>query len=125
MSQKTNDLTPEREKAVAALVTHTTIEAAAAAVGMSRRTLQRWKQEPTFAAAYRAARQSVIESTTNQLRNATGKAVDKLESLLDGREDVACRAAIAILDRAYKAFELEDLAERLDALEQAIGDKGS
>jgi hypothetical protein len=119
MSQKTTELTPERERAIVSLVTHPTIEAAAAAVGMSRRSLQRWIKEPCFAAALRAARQSVMESTTNRLRNATGKAVDTLETLLDSpKEEIAARAAIAILDRAYKAVENEDLIRRIEALEK-------
>lgn len=124
MSQKTNELTKKQEAAIMALVTEPTIAAAAQKAGVDSRTLHRWKAEEAFAQALRVARSAVMEGANMQLRNASGKAVSTLERLLDSpREDVACRAAVAILSNAYKAVEVEDITHRLDDIERRMEEK--
>jgi hypothetical protein len=112
---------PQREDAaLAALLSESTIEAAAKTAGVGESTLLRWIQEPDFKARYRAARRSVVEGAIGRLQQAATQAVDALtRNLTCGTPAVEVGAARSILDQAIKAVELIDLAERIEALEQA------
>jgi hypothetical protein len=108
------------EAAILALLTEPSIEAAADRAGVSKSTLLRWQQEPSFRDQYRAARRSVVEGTIGRLQQATAQAVDALcRNLTCGVPPSEIAAAKAIIDQAIKGVELVDLAERVDALEQA------
>jgi hypothetical protein len=110
----------QEEAAIASLLTEATIESAAQKAGVGERTLVRWLQEPAFKAEYRAARRSVVESAIGRLQQAATQAVDALtRNLTCGTPAVEVGAAKAVLDQAIKAVELIDLAERVEALEQA------
>jgi hypothetical protein len=112
---------PQREDAaLAALLGEPTIEAAAKKAGVGESTLLRWMAEPEFKARYRAARRSVVESAVGRLQQAATQAVDALtRNLTCGTPAVEVGAAKSVLDQAIKAVELVDLAERVEALEQA------
>ena len=81
----------------------------------------RWLAEPSFKARYRDARRQVVELAVTGLQQATSEAVETLEDQPQHRGAAAARiaAAKAILDFAVKGVELVDLAERVEALEQA------
>ena len=113
------ELTPAQEKAIQALLSCRTLEEAAKVSRISAATLRRWRALPGFAAAYRIARFAMLEASTNALRGATGAAVDALlRNLTSGSPSAEIRAADVILTAAYKSAELEELAERIAALEE-------
>ena len=108
------------DAALAALLSEPTIEAAATKAGIGESTLLRWLAEPTFKARYRDARRQVVEAAVGRLQTVATKAVDTLERNLScGIPAVEVGAAKSVLDQAVKAVELVDLAERIEALEQA------
>ena len=110
----------QEEAALSALLSEPTIVDAALKVGVNESTLRRWLQEPEFKAKHRAARRSVVESAIGRLQTVATKAVDTLERNLScGIPAVEVGAAKSVLDQAIKAVELVDLAERVEALEQA------
>src|SRR5262245_22492626 len=95
------------ERAVAALLTEPTVEAAAAAVGVSPATLYRWLGDPAFASLYRASRRRALEAAVGQLQRASGQAVQALVDALSSRKvGDRIRAAALILDRAAAGVEL-------------------
>jgi hypothetical protein len=112
---------PQREDAaIAALLVGPTIARAATKAGIGESTLLRWMAEPEFKARYRAARRQVVESAIGRLQQAATEAVDTLSrNLTCAIPAVEVGAAKAILDQSIKAVELVDLAERVEALEQA------
>jgi len=112
---------PQREEqAIAALLSEPTIAAAATKAGIGESTLLRWMAEPDFKARYRAARRSLVEGAIGRLQQAATMAVDALtRNLTCGIPAVEVGAAKSVLDQAVKAVELVDLAERVEALEQA------
>src|SRR5215203_4591079 len=112
---------PQREEAaLTALLSEPTIAKAAARAGVSESTLLRWMAEPEFKARLRAARRSVVEAAIGRLQQAAAQAVDALaRNLTCGIPAVEVGAARSVLDQAIKAVELVDLAERVEALEQA------
>jgi len=112
----------QAEAAITALLACPTIEAAAERAGIAPVTLRRWLAEDEFRRRYRAARRQVVEHAVSSLQQATGPAV---ETLVEVAGNIAApsaarvSAAKTILELAIKGIELVDLAERIEALEQA------
>jgi hypothetical protein len=78
-------LTRKEEQAIAALLTHPTINAAAKAIKVSEATLWRWLQLPAFQRRYRAARAASVAHAIMRLQQVSARAVDTLEAVLDQR----------------------------------------
>jgi hypothetical protein len=57
-----------RDQAIAALLTCSSIRAAADECGVNESTLRRWLREPAFGAAYRAASASVLDGAIGRLQ---------------------------------------------------------
>ncbi len=107
------------EVALAALLTEPTIAGAATKSGLGERTLRVWLKTPMFAAAFKDRCRAVLDATTSALSAATADAVQTLRrNLTCGNAAAEIRAAAAILDHAYKAAELLDVAKRLEELER-------
>ena len=117
-------LTSKQEKAIPALLEHPTLDAAAKAAGVTAATLRRWMKQEAFTEALRAARLRILDVATIKLRQATDAAVDTLKrNLTCGSPGAEIRAAQVILDTAYKSAELEEMEERIAALEDLLADK--
>lgn len=121
MSVLLDNLTPKQQAGLTALLTHSTLEAAARSAGVTAKTLVRWLQDPDFSKAYRRARRDLVETAISTIQASVSKAVDALvRNLTCGRPSVEVAAAGRLLDAAIKGVELVDLAERLDAVEAAL-----
>ena len=114
-------LTPRQVKAVAALLdpANRSNEAAAAAAGVGKRTLQDYLSDPDFQAELQAAQSAMIGEATRRLTSLCGLAVDALAECLGPytNEKTAMTAAVAVLDRVLKFKELAEFEQRLAALE--------
>ena len=119
-------LTRKKEAAIAALLSAGTIEQAAQIAGISGKTLHNWMAQADFAAAYRAARQQVVEQAIGTLQAATNQAVNTLVKNLDcGKPSVEVTAANSLLERSTAAIEQFDILSRLEALEAQAALKGT
>ena len=116
-------LSRNQERAIAALLVHPTMLAAAAAAGVGEVTLWRWLQIPEFKEQYRLARREAVSKAVGHLQGACSVAV---VALTDISQDVNCAAsarvsaARTVLELALKGVELEDLAVRVDELELQV-----
>ena len=125
MATSNTTLTPKQELLVGALLTHSTIQAAATAAGVSERQAHRWIREPMFSAAYRAARRDAVQQAIARLQQTSSAAVMVMLSLMADRStpaSVRLSAAKMVLEFALKAVELEEIETRLTALEAAVKD---
>ncbi len=118
-------LSSKQDKALVALLSEPTISAAAKKAGIGERTLHTWLGEVDFAEAYRTARRQAVRQAIGRLQQVSSKAVDALLDVIDSESTpappaVRVSAAFKILDLAMKATELEDLAARIEALEQQV-----
>jgi len=97
-----------------------TVEAAAASVGINRRTLHRWLNDAAFAQALNAAKAQSTRHATRRLAGALGKSVSSVIHLAEMCEDDATRlrAALAVATMLRELSEHGDFEERLSALEQ-------
>ena len=97
-------LTARQRSAVHALLTCASRAEAAAACGVSERTLLRWIKLPAFAAAYQAAGRAQFSDAQAQLKAASRDATEVLRAALtDASPEVRVRAAAAILAAASRA----------------------
>lgn len=116
-------LTTKQMKAVEALLQAETIRHAAEMAGISERTLYRWLKDPRwehFQAEYGDARRQATRHAVGRLQAASSDAVTILRRIMfDESQQGAARVAAArsILEFAFKGSELQDLSERIAALE--------
>jgi hypothetical protein len=112
----------KKEEAIAALLSHRSIEDAAGAIKIAPNTLLRWMKEPEFNAAYREARPAAFSQSIARLQQASGAAVSTLLKVtVDSSTppSTKVRAADSVLEHSAKAIELEDIEARLSELERA------
>lgn len=117
-------LKPEQQRALDALLTGATDVEAAAAAGVSDRTIRRWETEPVFAAALRAAQCTAFDRTVARIAGAASKAEAVLLALLKAKdEEIRLRAAVAFLKLGRDARsddlleQVQDLARRVSKLD--------
>ena len=126
MQHSAAKLTPKQEKAITALLANSTIEAAAEVLGVNAATVHRWLGEPAFADAYRDARRAAVGQAVTRLQQVSGGAVAVLVQVMADKSTPAgtrVNAAKTVLEFSFRAVELEDLAERIAALETQMGSK--
>jgi hypothetical protein len=104
---------------IAALLAHSSIEAAAAAAGISRATAWRWVKDPIVIRRCHEARRDAMNRAIARLQEAATGAVDCLCEIQSKGESESARvsAARCILEQALRAVELGDVQERISRLE--------
>ena len=113
----------KKEAAIAALLSEATIAGAAKKAGISESSMLRWLKDEEFQVEYRKARRESVSAAISMLQHASGQAVTTLvEVMLDPEStgSVKISAARTVLESSLKAIELEDLAERIEAVEAAL-----
>jgi len=99
------------------------LDQAAAQAGVGQRTLRRWLQQDAFQEAFQKLRRAAMSSATAHLQNVAWDAVEALRKILsDDSAPPGARvsAARTLLDQAQRAVETEDLAARIERLEQQV-----
>src|SRR4051812_22658841 len=98
---RNSTLTARQERALLALLTQTSVHEAAQTAKVGLRTLWAWLKDPTFAEAYRQARQDAVKRAIGRLQQIATEAVDALQAVTnDGEAPAPARvsAARAILE---------------------------
>lgn len=113
-------LSRNQEAMIAALLTEPSHAAAAAKVGVSAATLYRWLRLPAFRNAYNQARRTLLAAAIGRVQGGTGQAVETLLAVArQGRRDSdRVRAAVALLDYAFRGLKDADLLQG----KPAVGD---
>ena len=114
-------LTSKRDKAIIALLSEVTVDAAAKSSGISVATLWRWMKEPDFRKAYLAARRQVVDDAIALMQRASKRAVATLIANLESdNPSVQVRSAQLLIDHSMKGVELLELEARLQDVEEAL-----
>jgi hypothetical protein len=109
----------KRQAAIAGLLSCGTIGQAAVQAGICEKTLRLWMAQADFAAAYRQARQQVVEQAIGILQTASIQAVAALvRNLSSGKPGAEIAAANHLLEKSLAAVDQFDVLTRLEALEQ-------
>jgi len=115
-------LSATQEAALVALLNEPTVNKAAQIAGVGERTLYRWMEQPVFNRAYRAARRQAFSHAVALTQRYAAAAVQTLAKVMaDPKATAAAKvaAATSLLRFGREALELDDLAARLEALEEA------
>ena len=125
MGEETDDpqraLTPVQERAIIALLNEQTISRAAAVAEVGQRTLYRWLRQPEFSRAYREARREAFGQAIALTQRYAPLAVNTLaQVMMDDNAPSSSKVAAAttILRFGREGIELDDLAARVEALEE-------
>lgn len=116
-------MTPKKQKALIALLTQPTKEKAAAAAGITSKTLRGYLDDPEFQAEYRKAFAELVEDATRKVQQTLDPAVAVLREIMeDGGENgqVRVSAARSVLEYGLKMTEQTDILARLQELEAAM-----
>ena len=108
------------QRAICALLNHSSLTAASAACKVSERTLRRWLRIPEFREALAEAERDMLERVTHHMTQLAASALAALEGVLndaDAASGARIRAATAVLDHALKWREHVVLEDRMAALE--------
>lgn len=114
-------MTPKQQKALLALLTNPTKEKAAAAAGITSKTLRSYLADPAFQAEYKKAFSGLVEDAARQAQQAITPALSTLRDIVeDGGKSAQARisAARSILEYSMKLTETTDILTRLDELEK-------
>ena len=126
-AKRLDDLPPEQQRAVLALLTQPTILKAAEECGITARTLYRWMEDHDFGEAFRRARRQAFGQAISMSQKYAPVALQALVKIVtDEKQPTSCRvsAASAILKFSRESLELDDLASRLDAVEAQLKGDG-
>lgn len=108
------------QRAICALLNHSSLTAASASCKVSERTLRRWLRIPEFREALAEAERDMLERVSNHMTQLAASALAALENVLndaDASGSTRIRAAMAVLDHTLKWREHIVLEERMAALE--------
>jgi hypothetical protein len=122
MSGHGEKLGRKMEQAVIAILASRNDEEAAQSIGVSAKTLQRWRKLPEFDQALRDARLAAFRQSLARLQQASVPAVTTLLRLMVGGGSpatVKARCAYYILDQTRKGVETENIEKRVTELERA------
>jgi hypothetical protein len=124
-------LTLRQAKALEAIMSERSIQAAAQKAGVERKTLYRWMAEESFASALREMRNQTFDRTMNSLADAAELAVEVLREILADKEaarkdgaSIQIRAASKALDSMLRSRDLIEIEQRLKKLEDLLLHQG-
>lgn len=115
--------TSKKDQAITALITTTSIKAAAARVGVNEKTIRRWLDDPEFAHKVNQAQIEVMQGTIRGVINAGNRAVETLLNIMGSDEYPASArvsAAKAVINNNTKILELQTVQQTLEEFESAI-----
>jgi hypothetical protein len=115
-------LTPKQEQAILALLNRPSIKQAAEEVGISERQVYRWLGEDAFGRAYRGARRKAFAHAVSISQQYAPSAVATLAKVMTDPQaphTAKVSAATALLKFSRESIELDDVVERVAALETA------
>lgn len=110
-----------KAQAAALLARGTSTDKTGEAVGVSGRTVRRWREDPSFENEVQTARRAILTETATALGAAARDAVAVLCAALgDESPTIRVRAALGILGALPTVSEHIELEQRLAALEVSI-----
>ena len=121
-------LSPKQEKAILALLQEPTIAKAAASAGVSNRSVVRWLTQDDFSRAYRKARREAFSQAIGLTQHYAPLAVNTLATIMADKtapSHARVTAASTLLKFGREGIELDDLAARVEALEDTAASASS
>ena len=116
-------ISSKQERAIIALLNEPTIAKAATACGVSERTLYGWMNQPAFVTAYHKARRQAFGKAIALLQQYGALAAQTLAKvMIDPASPASAKVSAAniVLNQGRNGIELEDVVQRMEALEKGV-----
>ncbi len=116
-------LTWKQEKALSALLAHSSLKDAAQAADVAEKTLWRWMQNPTFRQRFREAQAAAFDDAVRELQAASIVAARTLREVAEDKTASASArvaAALGIFAQTYKGREQGDMMQRIERLQAML-----
>lgn len=113
--------TSKQERAIIALMTESSVAAAARSAGVAERTIHTWLREEAFRDLYRRARREAFDRAISMTQQYAAAAVKTLLQVMADKgasHQSRVSAAVAVLKFGREGMELDELQERVERLEQ-------
>ena len=123
MADTGNKITTRQKKAIAALITCKNKQEAAKAAGIGYRTLNRYLTNDLFLAELHKAEAEIISGAVRSMIDDLPRNFEVMQEVREKRSSpdyVKLRAAQLIDQSLRKWREIQDIEERLTALEEAV-----
>lgn len=107
----------KKQRALAALLSSPTKEAAARKAGINVKTLQRYLKDEDFSTAYKKAAADMVDSATKQLQQSLSSAVTRLRMIVSSNQEATANqitAARTLLEYSLKFTEFNDILKLLE-----------
>jgi hypothetical protein len=116
-----NTLSPIQKRVVSAVMSHVTLNSAAAALGYSRSTLYAHLKSEAVREALREAHSVAYETTLHSLTQLGAVAIEQLGQLLRSDSDaVRLAAARIVLDMGLRYAQTVDIEQRIARIEAIL-----
>lgn len=100
------------------LLTTNTQKQAAAKLGISEQTLIKRMKSPDFQKEYEKLRRKTFDVSFSELVKASNQAVEVLQELMNSKKEyIRYKAASKIIELTTNAIVINDIAKRIDQLE--------
>lgn len=120
---KTRAATDKDDAIIAALISHSTVKAAAKACGVSERKIYTRLQDQAFKERYDNARHSLLEQSTAYLQGIVCEAIEKMREIMTDPENTAqlqLNAADCIMRNCLKLTETNDILAQITEIKKAV-----
>lgn len=110
------------EQVIIALLSEPTISSASKKLKIDQSTIFRMMQDPKFQEEYKNARKQLLENAMNRIQIVSGEAVETLRTIMLDESNpagVRVNSAKAILEMSFRTFEMQDIIERIQRIEEA------
>jgi len=115
------NVSTKQYKAIIALLNGSTFTDAAAAAGVSRKTVERWRDDEAFFSELQRLSDHTLKDATRRLVATLDTAIDVLQDAMQNpdkpHQRIRLRAANYALSHAPKFMELSDIIQRIEVLE--------
>lgn len=112
-------LTPNKQKALSALLTHKTKQEAAQAAGIATRTMTLYLSDPDFQAEYAKAFKALVTEATREAQATLSPAICVLRSIMEDEEESSSgriAAARTLLEYGLRLTEFNDILQELQTI---------
>ncbi len=120
-------LTTEQTQAIIALINNKTIREASQESGIAESNIYRWLRQDNFKEALSKSRKEVMRQAVTLAQKGFTDAFKTLEDIHQDKEaptTARVTAARAICEMGWKAYEQEEIIERIEKLEEFIEKEG-
>lgn len=120
---KISELNAKQEKFLLALITSPSTESAWKRAGITESTAYRYMKQPAFKEAQRKLMRELMATVTGRLQYEATASVNVLAELRDNPDTPPysrVEASKILLEMAFKTYELGDVLERIEQLEEGM-----